>query len=62
ARTLNLRTIAFLGKGGGRCKGIADVDLIVPHETTARIQEMHLLLYHTLCEWLDPQLATPTTS
>lgn len=57
ARAKDINTIAFLGKGGGKCKGFADVELIVPHKTTARIQEAHLLLYHTLCEWLDPILA-----
>ncbi|MFA9479462.1 SIS domain-containing protein [Phycisphaerales bacterium AB-hyl4] len=56
ARERNVHTIAFLGKAGGQCKGLATVELIVPHDTTARIQELHLLLYHTLCEWLDPQL------
>jgi D-sedoheptulose 7-phosphate isomerase len=55
-----LHTVAFLGKGGGKCKGLADVELIVPHRVTARVQEMHLLLYHTLCEALDPVLAEQT--
>lgn len=57
ARKQNVHTITFLGKGGGACRGQADVELIVPHDTTARIQEAHLLLYHTLCEVLDPILA-----
>lgn len=57
AKEHGLATIAFLGKGGGQCKGLADVELVVPHQTTARVQEMHLLLYHTLCEALDPVLA-----
>lgn len=57
AKKQGTHTIAFLGKGGGICKGLADVELIVPSNTTARVQEMHLLLYHTLCEALDPVLA-----
>ena len=57
ARDHGLRTVAFLGKGGGACRDLADVQLIVPHDTTARVQEMHLLLYHTICEALDPVLA-----
>jgi D-sedoheptulose 7-phosphate isomerase len=57
ARAKDINTIAFLGKGGGKCKGFADVELIVPCDVTARIQESHLLLYHTICEWLDPILA-----
>lgn len=57
AKAAGLKTVAFLGKGGGACKGLADVELIVPSDTTARVQEMHLLLYHTICEALDPVLA-----
>ena len=57
ARDRGVRTVAFLGKGGGACRDLADVQLIVPHDTTARVQEMHLLLYHTICEALDPVLA-----
>ncbi len=52
-----LYTLAFLGKGGGQCKGVADVELIAPSHNTARVQELHLLLYHTLCDVLDPLLA-----
>ncbi|MBI1335476.1 MAG: SIS domain-containing protein [Phycisphaera sp.] len=53
----NIKTIAFLGRDGGKCKGLADVELIVPSQTTARIQEIHQLLFHTLCEAVDPVLA-----
>ncbi|MEM1107745.1 MAG: SIS domain-containing protein [Planctomycetota bacterium] len=57
AKGEGLKTIAFLGKGGGVCKGLANVELLVPSDVTARVQEMHLLLYHTICEALDPVLA-----
>lgn len=57
ARRKEVETISFLGRDGGRCKGMADVELIVPHDVTARIQEVHQLLYHTLCQALDPVLA-----
>ena len=57
ARTLDITSIAFLGKGGGPCRGLADLDLIVPSDVTARIQEAHLILYHTICELIDPRLA-----
>ena len=54
----HLKTIAFLGKGGGSCRDVADVQLVVPETvTTARIQEVHLLLYHSLCEMLEGRLA-----
>ena len=57
AKTQGVHTIAFLGKGGGKCKGLADIELIVPSDVTARVQEMHLVLYHTICEALEPVLA-----
>lgn len=57
AKAKGIRSIAFLGRDGGRCRGLADVELLVPAQTTARIQEAHQLLYHTLCEALDPILA-----
>ncbi|MEM9415821.1 MAG: SIS domain-containing protein [Planctomycetota bacterium] len=56
AKSQRLQTVAFLGKGGGKCKGIADIDFIVPSDVTARVQEMHLVLYHTICEALEPVL------
>ena len=57
ARERQIGTIAFLGRDGGKCKGQADIELIVPSEITARIQEAHEVLYHTMCEILDPLLA-----
>lgn len=56
ARDKRLHTIAFLGRDGGKCRGIADIELIVPASVTARIQEAHQLLYHTLCEAIDDAL------
>lgn len=56
ARELGLESIAFLGKGGGFTTGIATVDLLVPCDVTARVQEAHLILYHSLCEIVDAAL------
>jgi phosphoheptose isomerase len=52
-----LKTIALLGRDGGSCKNIADVDLIVPGDSTARIQEGHKFILHVLCEIVEPSLA-----
>jgi len=57
AAAKGIRTIAFLGRDGGKCKGLADVEIIVRSDTTARIQEAHLMIYHSICELLDPILA-----
>ena len=51
-----LKTIALLGRDGGACKGIADIDLIVPAKATARIQEAHKFMLHVLCEICETQL------
>ena len=51
-----LASIAFLGRDGGTCAGLASVELIVRTQSTARIQEAHKLLYHTLCELVEPSL------
>lgn len=62
ANIAGLHTIALLGRDGGRARGLAGIDLIVPSTITARIQEAHKFLLHTLCEiveerWLLPKPA-----
>lgn len=49
AHTCGLTSVSLLGKNGGACAGLATVDLIVPSTSTARIQEVHQVLIHTLC-------------
>ena len=49
-----MRTVALLGKDGGKCKGLADLEIIVPGHTTDRIQELHMLILHIWCEMLEP--------
>lgn len=56
AKTLNIRTIAFLGKDGGKCAGLADIELLVTSDVTARIQEGHKFLLHTICELVEDKL------
>jgi phosphoheptose isomerase len=56
AKDLKLKTIAFLGRDGGECAGFADVELLVRAKTTARIQEGHKFLLHTICELVEEQL------
>jgi phosphoheptose isomerase len=56
AKQLKLKTIAFLGRDGGECAGFADVELSVGGKLTARIQEGHKFLLHTICELVDEQL------
>ncbi len=59
ARELGLSTVAFTGRGGGKMAGLlgpGDVHVCVPHERTMRIQEVHLLALHCLCDGIDFQL------
>ena len=51
-----LFTAAFLGRDGGKAKGMCDVELIVPAQASHRIQEGHKILYHSLCEWVDQRV------
>jgi phosphoheptose isomerase len=56
AKARKLKTIAFLGRDGGPTIGVADVDLLVANDSTARIQEAHTLLLHVLCEIMEARL------
>jgi phosphoheptose isomerase len=60
AKTKKLKTIALLGRDGGTAAGKADIDIIVPGNSTARIQEAHKFLLHVLCEIVEPRLPAPT--
>ncbi len=59
AREREMRVVALTGKEGGRIGAIlgeGDVHLCVPHDRTARIQEVHLLAIHCLCDAIDNAL------
>lgn len=56
AKAMGLVTAALGGKGGGEMIGLADHLLVVPSDTTARIQEMHITLGQMLCGALEIQL------
>ena len=59
AHDREMRVVAMTGKGGGRIGAMlatADVHLCVPHDRTARIQEVHLLMIHCLCDAVDNTL------
>jgi D-sedoheptulose 7-phosphate isomerase len=53
ARRMKLTTVGLLGRDGGRARPLCDHPLIVEHETTARIQEVHLVIGHLLCEQVE---------
>ena len=56
AKARKLKTVAFLGRDGGSSIGIADIDLLVRSDSTARVQEAHQLMLHVLCETIEGRL------
>lgn len=59
ARERGLAIVALTGRGGGKLGEMleaGDVHLCVPHQRTARIQEVHLLIVHCLCDGIDVSL------
>jgi D-sedoheptulose 7-phosphate isomerase len=53
AKKLGLESIAFLGRGGGRAKGLSTCELIIPGQSGPATQEAHLFLIHHFCELID---------
>lgn len=56
AKARGIAVVAFLGKGGGAVRELADLALVVPSDDTARIQEIHLALEHLICELVEERL------
>jgi D-sedoheptulose 7-phosphate isomerase len=59
ARAKEMTVVAFTGRGGGKMNdklGETDVHICVPHDRTARIQEVHILALHAICDAVDLQL------
>lgn len=56
ARELGITTIGLLGRDGGQLATLCDQAIIVPHKVTARIQEAHILIGHTICGGVEQKL------
>lgn len=56
ARTAGLTTIGLTGRGTGEFRALCDIVLSVPHESTARVQEVHIVTYHAICDMLERRL------
>lgn len=56
AKKKGMKTICLLGKDGGKLKDLADLSIIVPAQTSDRIQEMHIKLIHTVIETVERNL------
>ena len=58
ASKLNCNTIGFSGQDGGEMNKICNINLSVPSEDTPRIQEMHILIGHTICHLIDQEFTS----
>ena len=59
AHEREMSVVALTGRGGGKIGNLlreTDVHICVPHERTARIQEVHILALHCICDGVDAQL------
>jgi D-sedoheptulose 7-phosphate isomerase len=56
ARALGIRTVGLLGRDGGQLRALCDHAIVVPSDVTARIQEAHILIGHTLCGLIEQHL------
>jgi D-sedoheptulose 7-phosphate isomerase len=56
ARAMEIGTIGLLGAGGGKVAALVDLALIVPHNDTPRIQEVHIAASHIICQLIEDEL------
>ncbi len=56
AKSMGIKTIGMTGAGGGKMANICDVLISVPTNLTPRIQELHIVLYHFICEQVEQAL------
>jgi D-sedoheptulose 7-phosphate isomerase len=57
ANDLGCKTIGFSGRDGGEMNKICNINLVVPAEDTPRIQEMHIVIGHTICHLIDQEFS-----
>ncbi len=61
-KSRGLTTVALLGRSGGPAKGMAEIELLVRSESTARIQEAHKFMLHVICGLVDARLPKDVVS
>ena len=57
ANSLGCKTIGLSGRDGGEMNTLCDINLVVPAEDTPRIQEMHIVIGHTICHLIDQEFS-----
>jgi D-sedoheptulose 7-phosphate isomerase len=53
AQKIGCKTLGLSGRDGGKMNGLCELNIIIPSDITARIQEMHILIGHILCKSVD---------
>ena len=61
ARGLGARTIGFTGRTGGKLKPLCDLCLCADHTSSDRLQEIHQLAYHMICDYVEQRFTRPPT-
>tara|TARA_X000000950_G_scaffold288332_1_gene404526 strand:- start:21598 stop:22182 length:585 start_codon:yes stop_codon:yes gene_type:complete len=56
AKKKKIQVISLLGNNGGKCRGKAGLDLIVRSNSTARIQETHIMIGHIICDLVEKEM------
>ena len=56
AHSMEIGSIGLLGAGGGKAAGLVDLALVVPHDETPRIQEVHIVIGHIICRLIEDEL------
>lgn len=57
AKDMGCKTLGMSGRDGGKMNEICDINLVVPSNDTPRIQEMHILIGHTICQIIDTEFS-----
>ena len=57
AKNKKIKTFGLLGKGGGELVKYVDSSIVVPSNSTARVQETHIFILHLICEMIDEMYA-----
>ncbi len=56
AKELGCKTIGLSGRDGGKFNDVCNLNIVVPSDNTPRIQEMHILIGHTICQIIDDEI------
>jgi D-sedoheptulose 7-phosphate isomerase len=60
-RALGVRSVLFCGRGGGEASRYADVSVIAPGDNSCQVQEVHIVLYHTLVRCVEYAIFSPAS-